>query len=444
LPKGFVLASQLLTDREIDNFFRKTTTELEEQHMTRRTLNLGAGLLLGLALVAANTAAARTLSMSGQWFQNRGPLVDIPNNGGAVPCFPTNFGDVKDGCVNNLRPANGGIPAAAQTISVTGGSPANFSIVDNAAFAQAGGTANRATVPVVGIPTVIQLASQFSLAGPALTTPLGGGGAAAFQANAWSNDPRQIADGRLIKNFTWCPPGGACTGGIGTSLGAYQAVMKYTEGANAFGGTMAMMLSNTAVVSIRVATPAPSGPRVLHQLVGALGNPPSPQMGGGGYANARTIQLLDGPLHLNYTIPLPCTSMFGEQPSPAGCGVIGAQGPQIATLPGSQNKDWGMPWITGTVFVKNLGSTGPDSTTTFSIMGSDNRTGAGVGTITMVAGATSQRIPSSNHFAALEVVTMTFAPTATPALSAPAILALVSLMVLAGGYMVRRRFVPTH
>jgi hypothetical protein len=39
---------------------------------------------------------------------------------------------------------------------------------------------------------------------------------------------------------------------------------------------------------------------------------------------------------------------------------------------------------------------------------------------------------------------MTFAPAATPALSAPAILALVSLMVLAGGYMVRRRFVPTH
>ncbi len=414
--------------------------------MIRRTLNLGAGLLLGLALVAANTAAARTLSMSGQWFQNRGPLVDIPNNGGPTACgaFAGTPGVLQDGCVNNFRPANGGIPAAAQTISVTGGSPANFSIVDNAAFGQVGGPANRATVPVNGIPTVIQLASQFSLAGPALTTALGGGGAAAFQANAWSNDPRQIADGRLVKNFTWCPPGGACTGGIGTSLGAYQAVIKYTEGPNAFGGTMAMMLSNTAVVSIRVATPAPSGPRVLHQLVGALGNPPSPQMGGGGYANARTIQLNDGPLHLNYTVPLPCTSMFGQPIAPVGCGIIGAQGPQIATLPGSQNKDWGMPWITGTVYLKNLGSTGPDSTTTFSVMGSDSRTGAGAGTITMVAGATSQRIPSSNHFASLEVVTMTFAPTATPALSAPAILALVSLMVLAGGYMVRRRFVPTH
>jgi len=409
--------------------------------MTRRTLNLAAALLLGLALVAANTAAARTLSMSGQWFQNRGPLVDIPNNGGPTACFPSNFGDIKDGCLNNLRPVNGGIPAASQPISVTGGSPANFSIVNNAAFGQLGGLANRATVPVNGIPTVIQLASQFTLAGPALTTVQGGGGAASFQANSWSNDPGQA--GRLVKDFTWCPPGGACTGGIGTSLGAYQAVLKYTEGANAFGGTMGMMLSGTAVVSIRVNTPAPSGPRVLHQLVGSSAMAPSPQMGGGGYANARTITLNDGPLHLSYTVPLPCTSGFGQVPAPVGCGIIGAQGPQIATLPGSMNKDWGMPWITGTVFAKNLGSTGPDSTTTFSAMGSDNRTGAGAGTITMVAGATSQRIPSTNHFSALEIVTMTFAPQ-TPALSAPAIVALVSLMVLAGGYMVRRRFVPTH
>ena len=156
--------------------------------------------------------------------------------------------------MNNLRPVNGGIPAASQAINITGGSPANFSIVNNAAFGQVGGAANRATVPVVGVPTVIQLASQFTLAGPALTTVQGGGGAASFQANAWSNDPRQIADGRLVKNFTWCPPGGACTGGIGTSLGAYQAVLKYTEGTNAFGGTMGMMLSGTAVVSIRINT----------------------------------------------------------------------------------------------------------------------------------------------------------------------------------------------
>jgi hypothetical protein len=394
------------------------------------------------------TGTARILSMSGQWFQNRGPLVDIPNNGGAGACAAfigqprPAPASVSDGCVNNFIPQNGGIPAAAQGISVTGGSPANFSIVDNAAFGQVGGAANRATVPVVGIPTVIQLASQFSLQGPALTTPLGGGGAASFQANAWSNDPGQAA--RVGANFTWCPPGGACTGGVGTTFGTLGAQIKYTAGANAFGGTMAMMLRNTAVVSIRlVNTLAPATPRVLHQLVGGTTNPTySPQMGGGGYANHRILTLDNGPIHNSYSVGLPCTSAFGQVPSPAGCGVITAQGPFVFSAPGSMNEDWGMPWTTGTVLVQNLAGNPGDGATTFSVHGSDTRTGAGAGQITMVAGATTERTPSSNHFAALEVVTMTFAPTATPALSAPAILALVSLMVLAGGYMVRRRFVP--
>ena len=393
---------------------------------------------------------ARILSMSGQWFQNRGPLVDIPNNGGPGACAAfigqprPAPASVSDGCVNNFIPANGGIPAAAQAISVTGGSPANFSIVNNAAFGQVGGTANRATVPVVGIPTVIQLASQFSLQGPALTTPLGGGGAASFQASAWNLDPGQAA--RVGPNFTWCPPGGACTGGTGTTFGALGAQIKYTGGTNTFGGTMAMMLRNTAVVSIRVAnTLAPLTPRVLHQLVGGTTNPTySPQMGGGGYANHRIITLANGPMHNSYSVGLPCTSGFGQVPSPVGCGLITAQGPFIFSVPGSMNEDWGMPWTTGTVLVQNVAGNPGDGATTFSVHGSDNRTGAGAGQITMVAGATTERTPSGNHFGALEVVTMTFAPSATPALSAPAILALVSLMVLAGGYMVRRRFVPTH
>jgi hypothetical protein len=393
---------------------------------------------------------ARILSMSGQWFQNRGPLVDIPNNGGAGACAAfigqprPAPASVSDGCVNNFIPQNGGIPAAAQAISVTGGSPANFSIVNNAAFGQVGGTANRATVPVVGIPTVIQLASQFSLQGPALTTVLNGGGPASFQANAWSNDPGQAA--RVGANFTWCPPGGACTGGTGTTFGALGAQIKYTGGANAFGGTMGMMLRNTAVVSIRLEnTLATMTPRVLHQLVGGTTNPTySPQMGGGGYANHRLITLLPGPIHNSYSVGLPCTTGFGQVPAPAGCGVITAQGPFLFSAPGSMNEDWGMPWTTGTVLVQNIAGNPGDGATTFSVHGSDSRSGAGAGQITMVAGATTERTPSSNHFAALEVVTMTFAPAATPALSAPAILALVSLMVLAGGYMVRRRFVPTH
>jgi len=413
--------------------------------MTTRTLKVGAGLLLSLALVVANTAAARTLSMSGEWFQNRGPLVDIPAQGGAVYCGIAIGGTtgVAGGCVNFLKPLNGGIPGSSAAVNVTGGSPANFSITNNSAFARAGGLANRETVPVAGIPTVIQLASQFSLQGPGLTTALGGGGAATFQKNAWNNDPRQL--GRMAAAFTWCPPGGACTTTpTSQTYGAYRAVFKYTGGANAFGGTMSMMLRDTGVVSIRINnTITPSVPRVLHQLVGGTTNPTfGPQMGGGGYPAARTITLADGPLHLSYSTSTPCTSAFGSQVAPPGCGVITAQGPQIATLPGSQNKDFGMPWTTGMVLAKNLPGPIPanDPATTFSVQGSDNRTGAGAGQITMVAGATSERLPSGNHFTALEVVTMTFAP-ATPALSAPAISALVALMLLAGGYMVRRQFI---
>lgn len=398
--------------------------------MMRRSMLVGAAVLLGLTLAAAGAQAGRTLSMNGQWFMNRGPLVDIPANGGARLCG----GPPSTGCVNNLRPANGGIPAATQLINATGTGPAGFTITNNQAFFQAGGAANRQTVPVAGIPTVIQLASQFSLAGPGLGTPNASAGPATFQANASVLDPRQAA--RLGPNFTWCPPNGACvTPTYSQTYGAYRAVMRYTAGANRFGGTMQMMLRDTGVVSINIGGP------VLHQLVGGTSNPTfGPQMAGGGYGNFRQITLAPGPVHSFYTIPSPCTSPFGQEPTPPGCGLIGAQGGQVATLPGSINRDWGMPLTTGTVRVRNLASGTADPATTFTVMGTDSRTALGRGQITLVSGATTERSPSGNHFAALEVVTMTFGSPSTPLLSTPAIMAMIALMLLAGGYMARRHF----
>lgn len=401
--------------------------------MVHRSLMLVTGILLGLALAATSAQAQRTLSMSGEWFMNRGPLVDIPANGGARLCG----GSPSTGCVNNLQPANGGIPAAVQPVQATGTGPAGFSISNNAAFAQAGGAANRQTNPVAGIPTVIQLASQFSLAGPGLTSMYGG--AATFQANAWQNDPMQAA--RLGANFTWCPPNGACTTPTyNQTYGAYRAVMKYTAGPNAFGGTMNMMLRDTAVVSVNIGG---SPPQVLHQLVGGTSNPTfGPQMAGAGYGAARQLTLAPGPVHASYNIGTPCTSGFGQEPSPPGCGVITAQGPFLFNLPSSINRDWGMPWTTGTVQVRNLPGPVPtnDPSTTFTVMGTDSRTPLGIGQITLVAGATTERIPSGNHFGALEVVRLNFGAPATPLLSGPAIAAMVALMLLAGGYMARRHF----
>jgi len=294
--------------------------------MVRRSLMLATGILIGLALAAASAQAQRTLTMSGQWFQNRGPLVDIPLNGGPVGCA----GGPQTGCVGNLRPLDGGIPATSEPVAVTGTGPAAFSIANSAAFARPGGSANRQTVPVNGIPTVIQLASQFSAAGPGLTSMAGG--PATFQSNAWSQDPGQAA--RLGPNFTWCPPGGACaTPTYGNPLGAYNAQIRYTAGTNGFGGTMAMMLRDTAVVSINLGG---SPPQVLHQLVGGTNNTVfAPQMGGAGYAAARTLVLAPGPIHASYQIGTPCTTGIGQEPMPPGCGVITAQGSQVGTQPSS-------------------------------------------------------------------------------------------------------------
>ena len=61
---------------------------------------------------AVPTQALSSATMSGEWFLNRGQLVDIPQNGGPVLCgLPAG-----QGCVNGLRPLNGGVDAVAVEI----------------------------------------------------------------------------------------------------------------------------------------------------------------------------------------------------------------------------------------------------------------------------------------------------------------------------------------
>ncbi len=431
--------------------------------IVRNSIRWGAGMMLALSLVIAQSAAAQPLSMIGEWFMNRGPLVDIPANGGPVFCNPVAPDALLSGCVGGLRPLNGGIPADLTVVTPSGSNPAKFTIPDGA-FALAGGAANRQTVPVNGIPTVIQLASQFSLLAPAglgtAGTGIVPGGAASFQANARLNDPVQVSGGavtplgnggvpRLADAFTWCPPNGVCATTILTGTpptpvvltkGIFGAQIKYTNpNPNKFGGTMNMMLRDTGVVSIAI-----GGGAVLHQLVGGISNPDfGKQAAGGGYANYRKLTLADGPVHAPYTIPNPCVSGIGEPPSPPGCGIITNQGPQVNTLPGSKNYDWGMPWTTGTVQVQNLAGPAPskDPATTFTLMGADNRTALGAGRITMVAGATTERSPTGNHFAAIEVLNLRFGSTdAVPLSSWPSFAVMIALLTLAGGYMARRHF----
>jgi len=111
------------------------------------------------------------------------------------------------------------------------------------------------------------------------------------------------------------------------------------------------------------------------------------------------------------------------------------------SLPADSNRNWGFPWSTGTVTVNHTGLTamGGNDSETISAMGYDNRTPAGNGRIVMVSGGVSHRVGSARNFGALDIVRLDFT-SQVPALSPLSIGAVVTLMLLAGGYMARRRF----
>ena len=96
----------------------------------RRTVGLSALAFLILALGFAAAASAQvTYRMTGEWFMNRGPLIDIPNNGGPMSCA----GGTPSGCIGQagwgLEPVNGGIPGMAP---VAVGTARSFTVPPNA------------------------------------------------------------------------------------------------------------------------------------------------------------------------------------------------------------------------------------------------------------------------------------------------------------------------
>ncbi|MDG2334573.1 MAG: hypothetical protein P8Q97_10150 [Myxococcota bacterium] len=442
-----------------------------------------AALAAAAVLTVAVGAQARTLNMSGEWFQNRGQLVDIPINGGVVYC---GFGGVGEpigigGCLGNkpgvnatgmavgqvmFKAANGGVPAAPQAANVTGGAPATFTVPPHA-FAQNAGK------QVVALPinqTVQQLATTMVFRAPGTSMSSGLSSLnwnAKFEANAHSQDSGQAA--RLAKSFAWCPGvgGPACaapnlaTGGVA----GYNGQITYkNSNPNAFGGTMAMMSASGGYVSLALDKTAfgypPGLPLAMANQI--FGDPLNttifrPQWMGLGYAATRTNAFAPAPVYNSFAINTPCVPN-ALPPTPVSCSHITTHGPQMTfptiptpgagtimnfplSLPGDSNINFGFPWTTGTVTAIHTGITGMGaaSSETLSAMGYDNRTGAGNGRIVMVSGGVTHRMLSGKNFTALDAVRLDFT-SPVPAMSAPAIGAVVTLMLLAGGYMARRTF----
>jgi hypothetical protein len=415
--------------------------------LLRRGILISSSFALLVVLAVAGTAGAQPFAMSGQWYMNRGPLVDIPINGGPTLCFDANGLADHNGCHDigavGFRPANGGIPGAASAISPMGASPASFT-VPPMVFAQNLG--KQVVAVPVALPTVLQLATDFNLMGPITACPTGVGppnfGCPAaqipdtreFRANAWT-----MQVGRAAANFSYCPgaPGNpACTDPRPTVNGAtgnFNGRVVYTGGANGFGGTMAMTITSTGGQShVSVATGSALS-MVLHNPVAGMGS----QAQGRGYAISDTAYLPPGPVHSTFTVPTPCPGPFTLVPP--NCGQIGAQGAQTNVGLADTNTNVGFPWTTGTVTAQNIETLlGNPGTTTITGMGEDDRAGNGAGTITMVSGGVSHRVVSNQHFASIDAVTMSFGDK-TPSMSPTGFAVAAVLMVLAVGYAFRRR-----
>lgn len=387
--------------------------------LARRIFPVSAVALL--MFVFAGTAAAGPYSMTGSWYENRGPLVDIPINGGPVPCGAANLA-----CIGGLIPQNGGIPGSG-TVMQQGVAPKTLTIPPSV-FGQA---LPKQSVAVAIVPTVIQLATTFSLMGPA---------PARVNAPALPNTRRMRAqtfptpDGRLQANFGWCFMFGGNPNCTNPASGVYNGLIKYTAGPNAYGGTMTMLLAGTGTVSL-----AGAGGAVINQPLAGGGS----QAPGRGYADPDTDALLPGTTHASFMQAIPTCTM-PLPPMPPGCELITAVSGATSMGNPDTNLNFGFPWTTGMVTAQNVETNqGQAGTSTLTGAGSDSRNGLGIGNITLVAGGTSHRfstiLMNPQNFANLDVIQMTISG-GVPAMSSRGIAAGAVLLIVAAGYALRRRF----
>jgi hypothetical protein len=290
---------------------------------------------------------------------------------------------------------------------------------------------------------------------------VGNPAAADFMANAWSQDPVQVADGRLAANFSWCPGGGPAQSGSGsgvsnctnvtkatpTGTGNWNGRISYTAGGNAFGGTMSMLMGGIGYVSVVITAIPGFSAAIGHQQVGGGIGVQGAQVQGAGYGFVNSNAFPAGNVYATFMTDFPCTGTAANPGVPLGCDVITAQGFLVGPfIPADSQFNFGMPWTTGTVKVSNTGTNmAAPANTILSAMGYDNRTALGAGKITMVAGGTTHRMAKATknpqNYAAFDIVNLTIGQTPVPAMSPMGLATAAVLMMLAVGYAFRRRLV---
>jgi len=344
---------------------------------------VGAALVLLLGLVG--TAEARKFAMSGKWVQRRG-VIYIP-----------------------VGPASGGIPAVSGA-QVSVQPDGTLTVPPNQFHVSTG------LVWPLAQPSIVQISTNFIENGPKSTGVL--------KAGHWTAT-------RAFKDFAWCPGATAnpncatqkSTGqGAPPGQGTNPGLIRYKAGPLAFGGTMQMVSGGGGTISFLIG----AGPTVMHNPCHTAPGAAPTEAPGGPYANSTLDDVLPGG---------PVTK--GAQFSPYG----------LITVPGTivgygTTRTWdmfGFPWTTGQVYVAARSYM---SNTTATLTGSHALTPSGAGNITLVAGGIANELHAGTTYILLDYVTMTLTSTANPlpSMSPAGVAAGAVLMVLAGGYALRRRF----
>jgi hypothetical protein len=234
-------------------------------------------------------------------------------------------------------------------------------------------------VHVANATPIIQLATSFKFTGPrsvipANEPPLGGSMAngtntaafRAFKKGAWATQT-----GRVGSMFTWCWGNPNCAN---VTQGAKPLIVKYFGGGNAFGGTMAYVISSGNPSSVAIGL---GGGLVGFAVLPVMGSQPT----GRGYASFRSEVGPPGQVWAAYMTGYRNGHHGYQKQITMVYGYIGPAFPPV------HSQNFGFPFTTMTVLARNTGTVGGNKRdTTLTAKGGDTVTAMGKRNLSLVAG----------------------------------------------------------
>jgi hypothetical protein len=411
VPKALIHieAAPGLSDSRPPELIRKTEESIIMHAI--RTSAVRALVLVLVLFASAASAAPKQYIFTGKFTSSRGILINIPQVGN-VNCAGVGFSNITlmSGPGGKIVPApvtptmHTKVAIAApygcvahvpgRKITTTGAGAGGQFVMPTKVFSRPFNS-YVAAVHVPNATPVIQLATSFKITGPLKTptTPLGGSMVMSFAPAAFHQFKKgawMTQTGRGGSMFTWCFGNPACAK---VTQGTRPLIVKYSGGGNAFGGTMAYVI--TALPGASNLALGAGGGAVGFVRLSGMGSQPT----GRGYASSLTDMLAKGPLWAAYKTMTVTRPKVGKQKL-----ITMVSGNLGSNFPAAYNYNWGFPFTTMTVLARNTGTqAGNPKITTLTAKGGDTVTAMGKRNISLVAGGVARSVigPAIAHVAEL-------------------------------------------